>query len=348
MDDSGSVQGIDSLTASAARPIDRRVGIDRSIDALAEALAKAGVEPPRPPSESPDLDSVNAAIAPMSLPADVRRWWERVDAHSVRAWAYPALINCDLALDGWIQRRDEFPGMAPLSLFDVGYASHECMSVELDSPLGEGGALFEWNLVDGGFHLRYSGLSGWLERITELVAAGQFERRDGSRSGPRLHLRDEPEYGVPRYERDPLLWPVHWQRLSGIHPEDLTPRGATHTIAELLASDPSEPLEATVAARVVDLAGLSEITRVRVSDGTGTMAINCPTAVTTLGPVMTKEFEFDVIVPAGERRRPGDPDALEELEDPVADISQRLMARYGGPATAVATAVRPLEGPSRR
>jgi hypothetical protein len=120
------------------------------------------------------------------------------------------------------------------------------------------------------------------------------------------------------------------------------PRGATHTIAELLASDPSQALEATIAALVIDLGAWGGNTRVRVSDGTGVMAVNCPTAVTALGPVMRREFEFDVIVPAGERHVPRDPESIEALADPVEDISQRLMARYGDPATAVATAVRPL------
>jgi hypothetical protein len=334
------------------------VAIDDSIGALADALARAGVDPPTPPREPPDLDAVDADLAPMSIPADVRRWWETVDPRSVRAWVFPDLIGSEFALRGWKQHRDEFPGMAPLALFDVGYASHVCMSVELDSPFGPGGTLFEWGLVDGGFHLRHHDLAGWLDRITRLVVAGEFERREGPEMGPRLLLRD-PERGLPmtqqpsprtpnpvhgdvkRYEREPLAWPVHWQRLSGIEPEEVKPRGATHTIAELMSSDPTRPLEATIAALVIDLASWSGNTRVRVSDDTGVMAINCPDAVTALGPVMRREFEFDVVVPAGEREAPTDLNAL-ELDDPVEDLSQRLMARYGGPATAVATAIRPL------
>jgi hypothetical protein len=47
-------------------------------------------------------------------------------------------------------------------------------------------------------------------------------------------------------------------------------------------------------------------------------------------------------MPVGERPVPPDPDAVEEVDDRVETISRRLMARYGGPATAVASAVRPL------
>jgi hypothetical protein len=251
------------------------------------------------------------------------------------------------------------PGLAPLALFIVGYESHQCMSVELDSRYGRGGALFEWNLVDGGFHLRYRELSDWLDRMTELVAAGEFDRHD-SPNGQVLYLRDphrmvpmsklpapptpDPVHGeITHYERPPLEWPLPWQRLSGIEPGDVKPRGATHTVAELLASDPAQPLEATIAALVVDLGNFGSGPFVRVSDGTGVMTIGCPTAVTTLGPAMRQRYEFDVVVQAGERREPPDPDAVEATADAVKTLSRRLMARYGGPATAVATAVRPLD-----
>jgi hypothetical protein len=337
------------------------VRIDESIDGLAEALTAEGMEPPPPPSEPFDLDAIDAEIAPMSLPAEVRRFWERVDPWSLRVWAYPHPSAPHFGLDTWKQHRDEFPGMAPRALFLVGYESWACMSVELDSPFARGGALFEWRLEDGGFHLRYHELSGWLDRITELLVAGAFERREGP-EGPVLWLRDpdamlsmselpapktpNPVHGDVTYiGRPPLEWPLHWQRLSGIEPEDVKPRGATHTIAELLASDPSQPLVATIAALVVDLGSFGSGTFVRVSDGTGVMTIGCPLAITTLGPGMRQEYEFDVIVSAGERRTPPDPGALEPLADPVKDISQRLMARYGGPPTAVATAVRPLGAP---
>jgi hypothetical protein len=213
-------------------------------------------------------------------------------------------------------------------------------------------------LEDGGFYLRYHELCDWLDRMTELVSAGEFERRDGG-SGQVLHLTDphtslalnalpappppNPVHGdVTAYEREPLRWPVHWQRLSGLEPDDIALRGATHTISELLSSDSALTVRATIVARVDDLAGSGEMTRVRVSDSTGAMSINCPRSVTMLGPGMRREFEFDVVVPAGERHTPPDLNAIEPADDPVEDISQRLMARYGGPATAVATAIRPL------
>lgn len=336
------------------------MSIDTSIDALREALVAAGVDGPRGPTDPAVLDQVEAAIAPLRLPPQLRRFWERIDPATVRVLAFPQPIGPAFAYDTWKQHREEFPGQAPAALFLVGYASWNCMSVELDSPFGEGGALFEWRLEDGGFYLRYHQLSDWLDHIAGLLRDGAYERRDGP-NGPMLYVRD-PEAGMalaaprrplpphPRYgdatsiERSPRHWPVHWQRLSGIEADDLHPRGSTHTVAELLRSDPEASLKATIAARVVDLGNFGSTTRIRVSDGTAEIAIDCPAAVTALGPVCGLDFEFDVVLPPGPRQAAIDLATLPPLEDPVRHISQQLMARYGGPAAAIATAIRPIEG----
>lgn len=334
------------------------MGIDESIDALSDALAGAGVESPQPPAITADLEAIDETISPMSLPTQVRRFWQRVDPRSLRVWTYPQLIDPGFSLDTWTQHRDQFPGIAPRALILVGYASWACMSVELDSPYSSGGTLFEWRLEDGDFYLRHHQLSDWLDTMTKLVSTGEFERRDGP-AGQMLHLTDphtslalidlpappqpNPVHGdVTAYDREPLRWPAHWQRLSGIEPGAIALRGATHTISEVLSSDPALDLHATIAARVEDLGGLGDVTRVRVSDGTGTISISCPVAVTMLGPGMRQEYEFDIVVSPGERHTPPDLDAIQPADDPVDDISQRLMARYGGPVTAVATAIRPL------
>ena len=291
------------------------MGVDASIDALVEALVQAGVEAPRAPADSPPLAAIDDTIAPMSLPPQLRRFWERIDPRTLRVWAYPQPTTPEFALDSWRSQRAEFPGIAPAALLLVGYESHACMSVELDTPFSSGGSVFEWRLDDRGFYLRYHELSGWLDRMTELIRAGEFERHEGA-DGAGLRLTDphtalplnalpapaepSPVHGhVTAYEGGPLHWPVHWQRLSGLAPEDIPPRGATHTIAELLSSDRSREVRATIAGRVDGLAGVGAMMHASVSDGTGTISVDCPAPVTMLGPAMGREFEFDVVVQTG-------------------------------------------------
>jgi hypothetical protein len=69
-------------------------------------------------------------------------------------------------------------------------------------------------------------------------------------------------------------WPDHWRRINGLRPEDLRPRGRTHTVAQVLDSPSTQELRCTIAACVIDLADGSGWTRVRVDDGTGVMSIS--------------------------------------------------------------------------
>jgi hypothetical protein len=333
--------------------------IDRSIDVLIDALAAADVEPPRAPADLEVLERIASAIAPLRLPADLRRFWERIDPLTLRADVFPTLREPQFALQSWRREREKFPQL-PAILFLVGYESWSCMSIELDGVDSVGGALFQWSLEDGDFHLGYHGLGDWLARIAELVRAGSYERQarqDGSAS---LRIVDEwdeirsaalraggsihPIYGeTTAVPRDPRDWPAHWLRAAGIESSDVIARGATATIAELLASDPASELRATIAGRVLGLAGGADV-NVRVSDGTETITVLCPAAVTTFGPIVGESFEFDVVVPPGPRRRSSE--AKVEPTDPqdaVAALAASLQSRYGGPIGATATAVRPCE-----
>ncbi len=333
--------------------------IDRSIDALIEALEAADVEPPRAPADREVLEQIATAIAPLCLPADVRRFWERIDPGTLRADVFPTLREPRFALETWQREREEFPQL-PAILFLMGYESWSCISVELDGVDSAGGALFQWSLDGGDFHLGYHELGDWLARIADLVRAGSYERHAHRDGGAALRIVDEwdeirsaalraggvrhPIYGeATAVPRDPIAWPAHWQRAVGIESADIAPRGATATVAELLASDPASEARATIAGRVLSLAGGVD-TCVRVSDGTETITVLCPAAVTALGPVVGESFEFDVVVAPGARRRsseakvdPGDP------RDAVAVLAASLQSRYGGPIGATATAVRPCQ-----
>jgi hypothetical protein len=338
--------------------------IDPSIDALIDALAAADVEPPRAPADLEMLERIATAIAPLRLPADLRRFWERIDPPTLRAEVFPTLRGPRFALESWQREREEFPQL-PAILFLIGYESWSCVSVELDGMESVGGALFQWGLADGDFHLGYHRLGDWLARVAELVRAGSYERharRDGSAS---LRIVDEwdemrfaalragglthPIYGeADSVARDPLDWPAHWQRAAGIESADIAARGASHTVAELLSSDPASEVRATIVGRVLTLAGGVDAC-VRVSDGTETITVLCPAAVTALGPVVGESFEFDVVVAPGARRRSSEAEVDPgDQGDPVAVLAANLKSRYGGPIGATATAVRPCERRANR
>jgi hypothetical protein len=335
------------------------VQIDDTIDALTAALVAAGVDPPRPPADPGWLTEIDATLAPLRLPADVRRFWHRVDPWNLQMSAFPSLIRPDFGLRSWKRIRDEHDSSIPFTLFNVGYESWNCMSVELDGPDHVGGALFDWRLDGDAFHRRWSGLGEWLRHITELVAESCVQQVDAN--GRAYLLLDDydidlavtapekipphPVYGTQvAFPRDPLKWPSYWQRASGIDPAEAEPRGATASIGDLLTSDSAFDVRATIAGEVGALMGAGDMTRVRVSDGTGQIDIACPGEATAFGPVLGGRYEFDVVVEAGERIQPADPcEAAASTDEPVEQLTRVLLARHGGPVGAVATAVRPLD-----
>jgi hypothetical protein len=324
--------------------------VERSVAALVAALAAAGVEAPSPPADTAILAEIDAAIAPLRLPADVRRFWELVDPPTLRIAVFPTLRSPELALQTWRAARKEYPGLEPAILFMLAYESWTYMSVELDGPHGEGGALFGWGNPDGDFTLRYARLGDWLADLARLIEEGSYEpleyetgrwlrvlQRAGAEAKP-----SHPRYaGRETLPRDPLEWPEHWLRAAGLEPAAIAPQGATHTIAQVLASDPAVELRATIAGRVTAIAGIGDVANARVSDDSATIDIACPTAITALGPAVGERYEFDLSIAPGARSQPTVP-ASEETDDAVQSLTKAWQAKYPLAARIFATAVRPI------
>ena len=131
-------------------------------------------------------------------------------------------------------------------------------------------------------------------------------------------------------------------------------RGATHSLADLLALDPESLADATIVAEVIGIAG----DNARVSDGETTIVVLCPPAVSALGPRLGEWFEFDVVRgndpegPAGPPAREQIAAALEaSLQSLGADEElERMVARTVAESPldapdATARAIRRLDGP---
>jgi hypothetical protein len=274
--------------------------IDASIDALVAALAARGFPAPEQPASDADLRALEAEIAPMRVPADVRRWWERVDDETLPDLAFPALIGPREALDAWREVKRDFRSSQPLALVLVGYASWNCLSVELDTPDVPGGAVFRYGYDGGDFLLVDRCFADWVARFAAAVAAGHDE--DAIEDALEAHVLEEREH--PLY-----AWPKHWQRAAGLRPEDLEPpRGATTTLRDLLKTDPAAPATATLVARLeidrVDGDGESDGVRVKVDDGTKKVVLTGEdrfVAWEVWGRWCA--FEIDVSLTPGRRRR---------------------------------------------
>jgi hypothetical protein len=347
-----------------------RVRIDHAIDRLLLVYRHARLPAIRP---APDgitrtLADIAVAIRPLRLPAEVETFWRRVDPASMALAPVPEPIRAAFALEAW-QVHEGQPGLVPRPLFPFCCTGDAFLLVELDDGAGHGGACFRWGYGEGDFRLTHADLGGYLDQLATMIELGEYEARENPGGG--VQHRFDPEqrwddtaavrltaalplatYGAQReFDADPRRWPAHWRALSGL--PDSGPRGATTTIADLVAAaDGRDEVRGTVRAQVVHLALVLDGSRAEISDGTGTLDLWCPNAATAYGPVIGRVFEFDVLV----RGRPTAPPDVDDLhreatrralsgdmagaQEAVAGMYAR---RFGTPAAAEATAIRPLD-----
>lgn len=339
--------------------------IDIAIDRLDEALRAAGVGGLEPPREIAPIADVAEEVAPYVLPTELRRFWERVDADSVRVRTFPTIGGPATALAELRMARElasPVPIGLPPILVPVDYASHCFGVVELGSERYDGGTFLEYAFED--MPLVSHTVADWIEMLAELLSEGSYELHDGwaeldhtAELEKRLtRLRSHgphPLYGELRAIPDELhLWPAHWLAASGIDLRDREPLGATHTIAQLRAGAGMRPVAGRIHAEVKRLVGSGAGALVVVDDGTGALDIWCPEGTSPWGPVHRTRFEFALTIdgPVG---------ALPDLDAPHAAVTHHALAGDLGSAqgaalaffdqlnqhraSAVATDIRPLD-----
>jgi hypothetical protein len=211
--------------------------ITEALDALAAALDAAEVPRWSPPQTLTALEELEAELFPLRLPDDVREFWSRVDARTLRAEPFPRLTTPEFALDSWREVRAGYTALLPLALVPVAYESHGCMTVELDVGDVPGGTLFESVISEPtGFARRFDSLADWLAHVADLIERGACRRLEG-RHGVCLCV---PDPLVPDAERpvpplpgrhpvhgdrlhvgvDVVDWPEHWHRAARLHARD--------------------------------------------------------------------------------------------------------------------------------
>jgi hypothetical protein len=105
---------------------------------------------------------------------------------------------------------------------------------------------------------------------------------------------------MPRFP-DPT-WPESWLQSVGIDPKALAPRGATHTIAELIARAGSTSARGTVAGRVRIHAGSMATTWVTLSDETGSLSLSISADVAPFSPLPDSGGRVHPEASSGHRR----------------------------------------------
>jgi hypothetical protein len=340
--------------------------IDTAIHRLDAALRGAGLAGLEPPADSAGIDEVADAVAPYALPAELRRYWERVDEEVVSWFLFPRVCGPaeTLALLRLVRDDTEFtyPIVPPPPLLPVDYASHCYGVIELASEWSDGGTLFEWDFDEA--RVVSHTLADRIDLLAELVAEDHLDRVDeyvsidhvveAERRPARLAASSpHPLYGQLHTLPTALeSWPAHWLAASGVDLGTRVPLGATHTIAELVAAAGAGPAGGRVHAEVTRLVGSAAGALVVIDDGTRPLDVWCPAEASLWGPVHRTRFEFELTI-EGPVGPPPDLDSGHE------EVSRHALAGELGAAqaavlsfleqldahrpAAVATDIRPLD-----
>jgi hypothetical protein len=345
--------------------------IDDAVRRLVGAYREAGLAEIGPAATGIEqvLAEIQREIAPLRLPDELVRFWQLVDPATISIAPYPHPTTAEFALDSWKSHRDEFPGMTPRLLFPIAYESHGFLFVELDDGQGHPGAVLQWGYAGSPFYVRFATLSGYVDLLATMIELGEFKRH---KTDTHFWVEFDPEgrwedaqavrltaaqplqrLGASReLDEDVRRWPEHWLASNGLTSEVRSPRGATTTVAELLrkAATGTE-VRGTIHATVTSLAGSGEGSRISVDDGTGVLEVWCPAAVSSYGPVIRTQFEFDVIVQPNPASPPDwRPEQRDVQEHALAHDLQGAQSAamdlhakaFQTSAAAEATAIRPL------
>lgn len=273
-----------------------------ALDAYEAAVAEAGGPRPVDPITDEDLRRVEDAVAPLSLPEDLRTTWKRFQIAELLP--FPGWIPARLSLDF---RSDVEAEHGSTALLQVAYEAHVELSVDLTAPRDVGSALWEVQIEDGMARRRYRSIAAFFAAAAEATRAGILKWQDGytqtddlawDRLVERWNGRVNADDGLGVDEVDlnrPFRWPARWQQLAGLDPLAARPRGPTHDVSTLLATRPTE--QATVAGRIVGLAGGAEGSRVTLHDASGEMAVWIPPETDPFWQaVIRADVEIDVVL----------------------------------------------------
>jgi hypothetical protein len=311
------------------------MNVNEAVDRLRRAHAGAGLGRIAGPGRDNEaaLAQIAETIAPLRLPDDLVSWWRAVDQETLAVAPGPRPADPVLALRHWRAHLEADP--VRRRFFPWCSENHEFVLVELADEARPGGDCYSWSGGPSPLVRTFPSVGAYVDLLATMIELREF-----------VH---HPQIGV--YEFDPARTWTDAQvvRLAASADRPGEPAALT-TIGALLAqSIAGESPSGTIRARVVAVSGTAAGRRMEVTDGTGRLDIWSPASLGPNGPIIERQFEFDVTVrpdwqPSDDvaddlgsverATRRGDLRAAVVLAAPLYD---RV---FGTPAAAQATAIR--------
>jgi len=276
------------------------VSLDGELDRVLAALERGGAAPPEPVPAA-TIAAFEALVAPLELPAELRRFWERVNPGSLFVAPFPdaaegmsATEFAEVTLSWWAYRRQlDDRGPIPETLLCIAQLVDRFRFVELAGAHGSGGIIYGWERAGGVFEPQFASIVDWLARVADELEDGPF-RTLGDPGGAMLYI--DPDRYAER-TGGPGEAPLEaWRKQSGLFDGKRRPKPADRSISELLWDSVDRRVEATVSGALQRRLWSDSGSRVLICDATGLLHAHCdPSPQTEWLLGRYERFEVDLV-----------------------------------------------------
>ena len=188
-------------------------------------------------------------------------------------------------------------------LLPVGYDGHRDLLADMTQPAGDL-YLYAYDYFDDqGIRLVFSGLD---ELMRYLITFFDEAERCAVYDGPFAFIAQRERLSgllpptIADDEKRPIdseinTWPKRWRQHQG-HADDADAlRGATHSVAKLVAARAHGLVEATLVGRIQNLAGSGKGTVARLTDDSGSVEVHIPASAPRFDTSLSDTYEVDVV-----------------------------------------------------
>lgn len=238
---------------------------------------------------------------------------------------HPGFTGVGFAAD--VLERDESP--MPF-LLPIGYGSHQDLLVDL-IPDDGGPNIYVFDYFDDtGIRPVFRGFA---DLLRYLITFFEDERAADRSDRPfdLVNRRDQLATLLPPTMSDdetrPVTididsWPSRWRTHLGLDEHAAAPRGATHTVAELIAARQHGPVRATVVGRLQAVGDSGGTTLARLSDQTGSVEVRINTDARRYGRSPTDTYEVELVAD----RQVGPERTIDDFSEGRAEASRHASA----------------------
>jgi len=215
-------------------------GIRLAVDWYVDVVGERSYAPYRrvadPGAVAQPIAAIDAAIAPLVLPAEIRWLWEHWDAPAFDVVPPAGLSDPAFALDSWTVNTTELG--FPRALFPIGYSSHRYLALDLTDPPGAPATAWAYEFGRSGFERVAPSLEALVRSCVERVHAAHLDGELPDPEdldlewyyqrlfhGPAFDAILDRHFAAAATDRcslpgdDPARWPAAWRAVeSGSHP----------------------------------------------------------------------------------------------------------------------------------